>query len=55
MGVFPNLKLSTKIFPLRLPESLLSALKVLANERDVPCQSLLKVILSDRLKEERGR
>ena len=33
VGVFPELKPSTKTISLRLPESLLSALKTLANKR----------------------
>ncbi len=52
VGIFPKLKPSTKTISLRLPESLLSAIKVLANKRDVPYQSLMKVFLADRLKEE---
>jgi predicted DNA binding CopG/RHH family protein len=39
-----NLKPSTKTISIRLPESLLDDLKVLANKRDVPYQSLLKYI-----------
>ncbi len=45
--VFPNLKASTETISLRLPSALLSDLKVLANKRDVPYQSLLKVYLAD--------
>ncbi len=52
IGIFPELKPSTKTISLRLPESLLAALKVLANKKDVPYQSLMKVFLSDRLKDE---
>jgi len=52
IGVFPNLKPSTKTTSLRLPSSLLEALKVIANKKDVPYQSLMKVFLSDRLKDE---
>jgi len=48
----PNLKPSTRTISLRLPEPLLARLKVLANKRDVPYQSLLKVLLAERLKEE---
>jgi len=55
IGLFPNLKPSTKTISLRLPESVLYALKVLANKKDVPYQSLMKVFLTDRLKEEMGR
>ena len=50
---FPNLKPSTATISLRLPQGLLDDLRILANERDVPYQSLLKVYLSDRVKEER--
>jgi predicted DNA binding CopG/RHH family protein len=50
--VFPNLKPSTKTISLRLPESIIAALKVMANKRDVPYQSLLKVFLSERVEEE---
>lgn len=52
MAVFPNLKPTTKSISLRLPESMLANLKMLANKRDVPYQSLLKVFLEERLGEE---
>ena len=48
----PNLKPSTETISLRLPAPLLSDLKALANKRDVPYQSLLKVFVSDRVAEE---
>jgi len=48
---FPNLKLSTQSISLRLPLSLLEAIRIEANKRDVPYQSLIKVWLSDRLKQ----
>ena len=51
-AVFPNLKASTETISLRLPSSLLSDLKILANKRDVPYQSLLKVYLADRVSRE---
>jgi len=51
-AVFPNLKASTETISLRLPSALLSDLKVLANKRDVPYQSLLKVYLADRVSRE---
>jgi len=54
-AVFPNLKPSTKTISLRLPETLLEELKVLANKRDVPYQSLLKVFLSERVESELQR
>lgn len=47
-----NLKPSTKTISVRLPESLLDNLKVLANKRDVPYQSLLKIFLAERIKQE---
>ena len=49
---FPNLKPSTKTISIRLPESLIEHLKVLANKRDVPYQSLLKMFLSEKVEEE---
>lgn len=51
-AVFPNLKASTETISLRLPSALLSDLTVLANKRDVPYQSLLKVYLADRVSRE---
>ena len=50
--VFPKLKPSTKTISLRLPETMLEELKALANRRDVPYQSLLKVFLSERIDSE---
>ena len=47
-----NLKPSVKTISLRLPESMLEELKLLANKRDVPYQSLAKVFLSDRIEQE---
>lgn len=51
----PNLKPSLKTISLRLPEHMLAGLKVLANKRDVPYQSLLKLLLAERLEEEQQR
>ena len=51
-AVFPNLKPSTKTISLRLPQSMLEELKLLANKRDVPYQSLLKIFLSERIESE---
>lgn len=50
--VLPNLKPSTKNISLRLPESMIEELKLLANKRDVPYQSLLKIYLSEKINEE---
>lgn len=54
-GSFPALKPSTKTISLRLPQALLEELKALANERDVPYQSLLKIFLAERVARERRR
>jgi predicted DNA binding CopG/RHH family protein len=51
-AIFPNLKQSTRSVSIRLPESLLARLKVLANRRDVPYQSLLKIFLAERVEKE---
>ncbi len=50
--LFPNLKPSTKAISLRLPESLLDALRQMANERDVPYQSLIKIFLQERIEQD---
>jgi predicted DNA binding CopG/RHH family protein len=52
---FPNLRPSSTSISIRLPDTLLTELKLLANERDVPYQSLLKVYLADRVSAERRR
>ena len=50
--VFPNLKPTTRAISLRLPESMLDELRQLANQRDVPYQSLIKVFLRERIDQE---
>jgi len=50
--VLPNLKPSVKTISLRLPEMMLEELKSLANKRDVPYQSLLKIFLAERIEAE---
>ncbi len=50
--VLPNLKPSLKTISLRLPESLLNDLKMLANKNDVPYQSLLKIFLAEKVEEK---
>ena len=50
--LFPNLKPSVKSISLRLPESMLEELRLLANKIDVPYQSLLKIFLSERIERE---
>ena len=53
---FPQiLRLTLRTISLRLPVSMIEDLKVLANKRDVPYQSLLKVFLAERLDKERRR
>ena len=46
---FPNLKPSTRAISLRLPVTLLERIKVAANKRDVPYQSLIKMWLSEKV------
>ena len=46
---FPNLKPSTKAISLRLPVDLLERIKMAANKRDVPYQSLIKVWLAEKV------
>jgi predicted DNA binding CopG/RHH family protein len=47
-----NLKPSLKSISLRLPESMIEELKLLANKKDVPYQSLLKIFLAEKIGEE---
>ena len=54
-AVFPDLKPTTKTISLRLPVSMLYRLKQLANQADVPYQSLIKMILAEKLAEESSR
>jgi predicted DNA binding CopG/RHH family protein len=49
---FPTLRPTLRTISLRLPESMIGRLKVLANKRDIPYQSLLKQLLAERLQEE---
>lgn len=50
--LFPHLKPSTRTISLRLPASLIAHLKLLANKRDIPYQSLLKMFLMERVEQE---
>lgn len=52
---FTTLKPTLRTTSLRLPVSMIADLKILANKRDVPYQSLLKVFLAERLDQERRR
>ncbi len=51
---FPHLKPSTRTISLRLPELMLEEIRLLANKRDVPYQSLMKVFLAEKIGEELG-
>jgi len=51
---FPNLKPSLRSISIRLPESMLAELKILANKKDVPYQSLAKIFLARQIALERG-
>jgi len=50
--VLPELRPSLKTISLRLPESMLEELKLIAHKKDVPYQSLLKLFLSEKINEE---
>ena len=49
---FPALKPSLKSISIRLPESMIEQLKILAHKKDVPYQSLVKIYLSEKVREE---
>jgi len=49
---FGRLKPSTRTISIRLPAALLEDLKLLANKRDVPYQSLVKIFLAERVAQE---
>jgi predicted DNA binding CopG/RHH family protein len=46
---FPNLRPSTTAISIRLPLGLLEQIKIAANKRDVPCQSLIKMWLAEKV------
>ena len=50
--ILPKLKPSVKTISVRLPEMMLEELKLLANKKDVPYQSLLKMFLAERIEAE---
>ena len=51
LTLFSSLKPSSRTISIRLPESLLENIKILANQRDVPYQSLLKILLAEKVRE----
>ena len=50
--ILPKLKPSTKSISLRLPEIMLDEIRAIANKRDVPYQSLIKMFLKERIDQE---
>lgn len=48
----PKLKPSLKTISIRLPEMMIKDLKLLANKRDVPYQSLMKIFIAERIESE---
>ena len=53
--ILPNLKPTLKTISIRLPEIMIEELKLLANKRDVPYQSLMKIFLAERVEQELHR
>ena len=49
---FQNLKPSSKTISIRLPEFLINKLKVIANKKDMPYQSLIKLSLAEKTEAE---
>ena len=49
---FPKLRPSSKHISIRLPERLFEQLRNIAHQKDIPYQSLMKVYLAERVKEE---
>lgn len=52
---FPNLKYSTETISIRLPKSLLDDIKIMANKNDVPYQSLIKILLAEKISEKKEK
>jgi predicted DNA binding CopG/RHH family protein len=50
--LLPTLKPSTRAISLRLPEFMLNELRLIANKRDIPYQSLIKIFLKERIDQE---
>jgi predicted DNA binding CopG/RHH family protein len=51
IGFLPELKPSSRTISIRLPESLVEAIKLLANREDIPYQSMLKTLLIEKVRE----
>jgi predicted DNA binding CopG/RHH family protein len=50
--MLPKLKPTLKTISIRLPETIIEEIKLLANKRDVPYQSLMKIFLAERVEQE---
>ena len=50
--IFPKLKLTTKTISIRFPEYMLAEIRSMANKRDIPYQSLIKLFLKERIDQE---
>ena len=48
---FPNLKPSTTTISLRLPDAMLTKIKIMANKQHVPYQSLIKILLAEKIQQ----
>jgi predicted DNA binding CopG/RHH family protein len=48
---FPNLKPTSRTISIRLPETLINSIKIIANRADVPYQSMMKIMLDERVAE----
>jgi predicted DNA binding CopG/RHH family protein len=51
----PKLKPTAKSISIRMPQIMLNELKLIANKQDVPYQSFIKTILSERINKELHR
>ncbi len=52
---FPNLKQTSRTISIRLPESLLANIRAIANQADVPYQSMMKILLTEKVSEVRKK
>jgi len=53
--ILPNLKPAKKAVSLRMSETMINELKLLANKMDVPYQSLMKIYLRERIDKDLNR
>ncbi|MHB1686109.1 MAG: BrnA antitoxin family protein [Ignavibacteriaceae bacterium] len=52
LAKFPNLKPTTESISIRFPKSMLTDIKILANKKDIPYQSLIKMFVSEKIEEQ---